>query len=162
MFTVWPWPGRDRLAPSRSRLQLELVVAQERDPGRVRLALLGEDHARHRQADDDEGEDRHEVAQVFPDRAPHGDWRQVGGPAAAAGPLRLGTAFSWHGTSMWNGRRRLGQDRLDPVGGLDRVPEVRGVLEAAGGVRRLDELVAARLEAQDGPLPSNGAPAPAS
>ena len=84
---------RDGLRGRDLDLQLELVVAQERDPGRVRLALLREDHAGHGQADHDQRDDRDEVPQVLPDRAPHGAATRSDGPAAAAGPLMLGGSF---------------------------------------------------------------------
>ena len=41
MFTVWPWPGRDRLRGRELGLELEPVVAEERAPRTGRAAAAG-------------------------------------------------------------------------------------------------------------------------
>ncbi len=67
-----------------------MVLTQDWDPGREALLLLGKDHPRRDQPQDDQDCDRHEVAQMLADRSFHGTAFGVGGPSAAAGPLMSG------------------------------------------------------------------------
>ena len=97
-------------------LELELVVAQERDPGRIGLALAREDHAGHERGEHDQRDDRQEVLRVLSDRAPHGAGTRSGGPTAAAAPFRLGTSLVWHGTSIRNAGTPSGSAGWIPSG----------------------------------------------
>ena len=80
-------------------VDLEPLLAEDRDPGRERAGLVAEDDEGGDDAGDDEPDDRQEVAQVLSDRAPHGTATGLGGPSAARGPFRLGIGFVWQATS---------------------------------------------------------------
>ena len=54
MFTVWPWPGVTACAVESSALSSNALVAEERDPRRIGLLLLGEDVAGDREAEEDQ------------------------------------------------------------------------------------------------------------
>ncbi len=75
-----PLPRRHRLRGAELRLELELVVADQGDPGREQGRLRRQDDPGGEQPQDDEDPDRHEVAQVLADRAPHGTASGLGGP----------------------------------------------------------------------------------
>ena len=60
--TVCPWPGRHRLRRAELGLELEVALAQDRDPGREVGLLPDQDHAGRDDRQHDEDADRHEVA----------------------------------------------------------------------------------------------------
>ena len=161
MFTVWPWPGHDRLRGRELGLELEPLVAEERDPGRVRLLLLGEDDPGRPEAEHDQHADRDEVAQVLPDRAPHGAATSPTGVAGVRsgaadgrrGAVDRGQRVLVAGDVEAERRRRARQRRLHALRGDDRVAVERLVVEPAARVRDREQLVAAaRLEADVGPV----------
>ena len=149
---------RHRLGGRHLDLELELVVAQERDPGRIGLALARKDHAGHERGEHDQGDDRQEVLRVLSDRAPHGAGTRSGAPVAAAGPFRLGTALVWQGTSIRNAGTPSGRAGWIPIRDIGPVAEVAGVLSGeAARILSPEELsAAARLEAEIRAVPVEG------
>ena len=106
---------RDRLGARQLGVDLGEVLAEDRHPARQREPLVGEDHRRDGERDDDQADDRQEVDEVLADRAhpasfrvPNGRIRlrscwsssvctavvlrlpTIGSVLAAAGPLRSG------------------------------------------------------------------------
>ena len=106
----------DRLRGRELGLELEPVVAEDRDPGRVGLLLLGEDVGGHRQPRHQQGRDRDEVAQVFADRASHGTVAGAAGPTSPGRPvppvpLTSGSGLVWQATSVRYGGTVDGEGR---------------------------------------------------
>ena len=136
MFTVWPCPGVTACAVESSALISKRVVAEDRDPRRIRLLLLGQDQAGDGDPHDQQRPDGDEVAQVLADRAPHGfTGTRSGGPAWRAGAVDVG-----HGVVRARdvgpvGRRRVGQVGLLALRGLLDVGEVEGAAAEERGRR---------------------------
>ena len=114
---------RDRLRGRELGLELEAVVAEEGDPGRVAAAAAGRSRSRSPRARPGRAGRSigDEVAQVFSDRASHGTGTRSGGSGGRGGPVEVGDRFFAQATSMRNGGAACRQHRLGAVRGLDRV-----------------------------------------
>ncbi len=104
MVTVCPCPGVTACAELNSALSSNLSSPMRgtQDGSRVVCDARMTPVVTSRQ--DDEDPDRHEVAQVLADRAPHGTASGLGGPSGGwPWPLMSGTACVWQGTSIRKG-----------------------------------------------------------
>ena len=72
MSTLWPWPGVTAWAVENSALSVKKSLPTTgTHVGQVE-ALVGQDVAADDRRDEDQHDDRGEVAQVLADRHPHG------------------------------------------------------------------------------------------
>ena len=98
---------RDRLGGRELRLDLGEVLAEHREPAGQRQPLVGEDHRRHGERDDDQAEDRQEVDEVLADRR----HRDASGLCRTGGSCRAASAAARVRAVAGRGRRRPGSAR---------------------------------------------------
>ena len=149
----------DRLGGRQLGLELEALVAEDRDPGRVGLLLLAENVNGDQQAGDQQRRDRDEVAQVFADRPSHGATVAGCGATDVAGQAGAGLAVDVRQRVRRAGhvgavRRDRGGERRPRAQVLALVVAEHGrVAEAAGRIRgAAEDAAAAGVRAQVDPV----------